>query len=80
MIYNKIQAEIRMNGIGPFYAIAPDNRYLSFIYNDKPRVGLALGPDTRPGTNNLACATLDGIRTFKQSKMFDIQDVTTVVA
>lgn len=60
------------------YAIAPDNRYLSFLYSNKPRIGLDLGRDPRPGTKNRIFMTLDGLRTFHRAKMFDIVDVTTL--
>lgn len=50
--------------------------WAEFNYNDKPRLALILGPDTRPGTTNLICATPDGIRAFKPEKMENLRDVT----
>ena len=54
--------------------------WLSFRYNDEVRNGLVIGPDTRPGTNNVVCCTADGIRTFKVEKMQDVIDETVLYA
>jgi hypothetical protein len=51
-------------------------RWLACNYNGKSRVGLDLGDDKRPGTNNRVWRTLDGIRTFNKTKIKDIVDVT----
>lgn len=46
--------------------------WLTFTYSDKPRMGFAIGPDTRPGTANLVVLTPDGTRTFNVTKMLNV--------
>lgn len=57
----------------------PDNRWLAFFYNGKPRIALELGRDER-NTDNLFCITPDGYRCFNEDSMVSVRDVTTVVA
>ena len=45
------------------------------VYNGKPRFGLDLGDDERPGTNNRVVLTLDGIRTLNKDKCVGWQEV-----
>lgn len=59
--------------------VEPTNyRWIACVYNGKPRIGLDLGDDSRPGTNNRVVLTLDGIRTFKKDGMIGLRDVTTL--
>ena len=53
--------------------------WLTFKYSDKERSGLAIGPDTRPGTNNVVVLTRDGVRTFNAQKMKDVVNETVIV-
>lgn len=46
-----------------------------FFYSGKPRLGLVVGNNVH---GNLVALTADGIRSFKPSQMFDIEDVTTL--
>jgi len=54
--------------------------WFKFTYDDKPRSGLVIGPDTRPNTNNVVCLTADGTRTFKVEKMNNVVDETVLYA
>lgn len=54
--------------------------WAEFEYDGKPRLALVMGPDTRPGTNNLICLTPDGVRAFKPEKMANLRDVTVEYA
>jgi hypothetical protein len=54
--------------------------WMTFLYDGKARGGLIIGPDTRPGTNNVVCLTADGVRAFKVSKMEEVVDETTLYA
>jgi len=54
--------------------------WFRFLYSDKPRLGLVIGPDTRPNTNNVVCLTADGIKTFNVTKMEEVVDETTLIA
>lgn len=56
----------------------PTERWLKFDYNEKPRLGLDMGDDERPGTDNLCVHTIDGFRTFKKGQMVRVKDATTV--
>ena len=67
-----------MTTSGPFDVVPPSYPYLAFMYSGKPRVGLAVCDDDRPGTDNLVVITLDGIRTFKKSNMVSVRNVTTI--
>lgn len=62
-----------------YHTVVDYPRWIACFYNGKPRVGLDLGDDQRPGTRNRVVITLDGIRTFKTAQMFDLRDVTTIV-
>lgn len=57
----------------------PSNRWLQLEYNDKIRIGLDMGDDARPGSNNRVVITLDGIRTFNKDLMENVEDVTTLL-
>ena len=57
--------------------IAPRIRWIACMYDGKPRAGLDLGSDPRPGTENLMVRTPDGIRTFRKDKILSLRDVTT---
>jgi hypothetical protein len=57
---------------------APTLRWIECDYDGRRRLGLDLGDDPRPGTNNRAVYTLDGYRTFRKDKMFLVEDVTTL--
>lgn len=57
-----------------------DTGWYRFDYNGKPRMGLVIGPDTRPGTNNAVILTEEGVRMYKYSKMENIINETTVIA
>ena len=54
--------------------------WLRFNYHDKPREGFAIGPDTRPNTNNIVCLTSEGVRMYTVDKMKDVVDETTLYA
>lgn len=54
--------------------------WFKFEYDGKERGGLAIGPDTRPGTNNIVCLTVDGVRTFKCEKIKNLVDETVLYA
>ena len=43
--------------------------WVEFIYNDKPRCGLYVGDDTRPGTDNMMVQTVEGVRAFSRCKV-----------
>lgn len=58
------------------YAVAPAHRWWRFTYNGKPRI--ALVPDRADHNGNLLCLTDEGLKSFKASKMFGIEDVTVV--
>lgn len=49
--------------------------WIKCVYNGKPRFGLDMGDDERPGTNNRVVLTLDGIRTFDKDKMVGLRVV-----
>ena len=46
--------------------------WLRFQYKLTERIGYAIGPDLRPGTNNLVVLTPDGTRTFNVDKMLNV--------
>jgi len=46
---------------------------ITFVYNAKPRLGVDMGDDNRPGTNNLMVLTEQGIKAFNKSKMENLQ-------
>jgi hypothetical protein len=54
--------------------------WLTFMYSDQTRMGYALGPDLRPGTNNLVVLTPDGTRTFNVSKMTQVVNESELYA
>lgn len=54
---------------------------VTFVYNAKPRLGVNMGDDQRPGTNNLMVLTNEGIKAFNKAKMENLHreiHVTTV--
>lgn len=57
-----------------------DTGWFRFLYKGEERYGLAIGPDTRPRTNNTVMLTDKGVRTFTLSKMENIVNETTVIA
>lgn len=69
----------QMTRMFSFDVLADNFRYITCTYHGKPRVGLDLGDDTRPGTSNRVIITLDGIRTLKKDKMIALEDITTLV-
>ena len=64
--------------VSDYETITQDLRWIKFIYNGAPRIGLDLGDDTRPGTSNLMVATTNGFRTFKKDGMIGVKDITTL--
>jgi hypothetical protein len=54
--------------------------WFRFQYDDKPRSGLIIGPDTRPNTNNVICLTVDGVRAFKCEKIKEAVNETVLYA
>lgn len=54
--------------------------WITLMYDGKCRSGLAIGPDLRPGTNNVVVLTADGVRTFKCEKMENIVNETVLYA
>lgn len=52
----------------------------SFTYNGKPRLGIYLGEDSRPGTDNRMYYTLDGLRSFKRTNIEDEVVVSRIEA
>jgi hypothetical protein len=56
-----------------------DTGWFRFDYNNKPRLGLVIGPDTRPGTNNVVCLVPGGIKTFNVKKMEKVSNETTII-
>lgn len=48
---------------------------MACVYNGKPRFGLDMGDDERPGTNNRVVLTLDGVRTFNKDKCVSWREV-----
>lgn len=61
------------------YTIEPPRiRWLKFNYSGRPRMGLEVGDDPRPGTNNLMVATTEGFRTFNKDGMIGVTDATTL--
>jgi hypothetical protein len=75
MIYfgmNKTIAEL-IEMATPYLTPPQTPQIVRFVYNMKPRLGVDMGDDERPGTNNLMVLTADGIRAFTKTKMEDIQ-------
>jgi len=52
--------------------IINETGWLRFQYKETERIGYAIGPDLRPGTNNLVVLTPDGTRTFTVTKMTEV--------
>lgn len=63
----------RTEDIGPEPTIIPHLTIHTFEYNGKPRTGIDLGRDTRPGTTNRMYYTYDGMRSFKEENITDLK-------
>lgn len=64
-----------MTTTGPSNSSVDGLTWVTLVYNGKPRFGLDMGDDERPGTNNRVVLTLDGVRTFDKDKCVSWREV-----